>query len=237
MGVANGQRIAQELDRIRKVYVTKDGSPVYARAYCPLGQVELGYHLEQLRALGTLLREAGHDTLTNLRVLDVGCGAGRLLGDLIGLGADPGDLVGVDLSPERIATARKLHPGVVFQCVAGDGLPFEDRSFDLVTQSVVFSSIHEHLLRERLAAEMQRCLRVGGYVFWWDLPHLVDTDIMARLDPLSLFPGLPARVVKASWCPLPSAGIPRRLWRIPLGWALDCFSGRRTHKAALLGPM
>jgi ubiquinone/menaquinone biosynthesis C-methylase UbiE len=218
------------------VYRQKDSSPGYARQYSPMDQIEFGYHLEQLRALGELLREAGCNSLAGIRVLDVGCGSGRLLGDLIGLGAEPADLVGVDLSSERIAAASRRHPGIRFLRVDGGALPFDARSFDLVLQSVVFSSIHSAALRCRLADEITRVLDVGGHVFWWDLPYLVDCVTREPLVAHDLFPGLQARIRHASWLPQPSSGLRRRLWRCTLGRVIDCFGGRLTHVAALFGP-
>jgi SAM-dependent methyltransferase len=154
-----------ELERLRDVYRQKDGSAEYARQYSPLDRIEFGYHLEQLRALGELLRGAGVGSLAGMRVLDFGCGTGRLLGDLVGLGADPELLTGVDLSAERVAVAQRRHPGIRFLEVAGDALPFADGSFDLVTEIVVFSSIHSATLRQSAADELLRALRVGGHVF------------------------------------------------------------------------
>ena len=48
--------------------------------------------------------------LTGLRVLDLGCGAGRdvfVLSQLVGEG---GQVVGVDMTPEQLAVARDYHP-------------------------------------------------------------------------------------------------------------------------------
>jgi 2-polyprenyl-3-methyl-5-hydroxy-6-metoxy-1,4-benzoquinol methylase len=45
------------------------------------------------------------------RILDAGCGTGRVGGHLAAAGHD---VVGVDLDPELIAEARALHPGVTW---------------------------------------------------------------------------------------------------------------------------
>ena len=54
------------------------------------------------------------------RCLDVGCGHGTLVPELTGLGVKPGQIVGVDLSPEMVRNARERYRGVNF--VAGDFL-------------------------------------------------------------------------------------------------------------------
>jgi SAM-dependent methyltransferase len=43
------------------------------------------------------------------RVLDVGCGAGRLLGYLVSVSAEP---IGIDISPAMVETCRRRFPGV-----------------------------------------------------------------------------------------------------------------------------
>jgi ubiquinone/menaquinone biosynthesis C-methylase UbiE len=64
-----------------------------------------------------------------LRVLEVGCGDGRLLrhyADHAGLA------VGVDPDPDEAAQARSDLPRVPFALARAETLPFPDSSFDLV---------------------------------------------------------------------------------------------------------
>ena len=62
----------------------------------------------------------------------------------------------------RIAQARERDPRL--ELVAGDAarLPWEDGSFDLVTQFTCLSSVLDAELRRAIAAEMWRVLRAGG---------------------------------------------------------------------------
>lgn len=71
------------------------------------------------------------------RVLDAGCGAGRLLPVLAGLGCRP---QGVDLSPGMIRCARRDHPGFETHVASLTALPFADASFDGVMSW--YSTIH-----------------------------------------------------------------------------------------------
>ena len=63
------------------------------------------------------------------RVLEVGCGDGRLLRHYAHLA---GAAVGLDPDPAEVSTARNELPGVHFTLGEAQRLPFPDRSFDLV---------------------------------------------------------------------------------------------------------
>lgn len=82
-------------------------------------------------------RWGGPALVRGKRVLDLGCGDGRLA-----LGAAPyaSDVVGLDPDAEGIAIARSRarEAGLAnarFQVGAGQSLPFPDRSFDVVILS------------------------------------------------------------------------------------------------------
>src|SRR3954449_667771 len=77
------------------------------------------------RAVLALLREAGVLPLTGRRVLDVGCGDGAVLRDMLRYGASAEAASGIDLLPERVERARELTP--VARIEVGDAreLPFE----------------------------------------------------------------------------------------------------------------
>lgn len=175
--------------------------------------------------------------LAGKRVLDVGCGSGRWLRWLLELGARPADLVGVDVSDAGFAEAHAIHPGQQLRVTDGEHLPFEDGSFDLVTQWVCFMTMPDDAARHRVAAEMVRVLAPGGYVFWVDTVesnrHLSDGKAM---DPQLFFPTLSAerRPVRAGLPP--SAGIALAPLRRVVGPLVDLLAARVTHLAARLGP-
>ncbi len=101
-----------------------------------------------------LMRMVGD--INGKKVLDVGCGTGRLERKLIDAGAE---IIGIDVSSEMIKAAKKKFPKVEF--VKGDieNLPFEDEAFDLVVCSFVV--VHLKNL-DKAFEEIYRVLKPGG---------------------------------------------------------------------------
>lgn len=123
-------------------------------------------------------------------VLEVGCGAGAVMGEVAGLGAGSDRLVGVDLLADRLGRAA-LDGRAVAQA-DGRRLPFPDASFDLVVTFTVFSSILDPSVRSAVAADIARVLRPGGAVLWYDLRFPgTNRDLrpMGRRELGRLFPG------------------------------------------------
>jgi SAM-dependent methyltransferase len=94
------------------------------------------------------------------RVLDAGCGSGRMSRYL----ADRGCRVeGVDLSPGMIAMARRDQPDVRFSVASVTALPYPDDQF--VGVMLWFSIIHTPPASQaRIFAEAARVLRPGGHL-------------------------------------------------------------------------
>jgi ubiquinone/menaquinone biosynthesis C-methylase UbiE len=94
-----------------------------------------------------------------MRVLDVGCGAGK---PPVRARVAPGDvLIGVDVNAKVLCSARVLFPRRVFLCCQAESLPFADSSFDRVVSSVAlpYTNIPRSL------AEIRRVLTSEGTVF------------------------------------------------------------------------
>ncbi len=94
------------------------------------------------------------------RVLDAGCGAGRMLPYLAARGCRP---EGVDLSPEMVRRARADHPG--HPCTVGSltDLAHRDALFDGVFSW--YSTIHNpDADLDGMLGEMVRVLRPGGFL-------------------------------------------------------------------------
>lgn len=97
-------------------------------------------------------------SIENLIALDIGCGVGNF--ETL-LSKRFHRLVGVDVSSESIAIARRRNPGIEFNVFGGKEVPFSDCSFDLVFTVCVM----HHVPVEGWDAfldEAFRVLRPGG---------------------------------------------------------------------------
>jgi ubiquinone/menaquinone biosynthesis C-methylase UbiE len=117
--------------------------------------------------------------LSDMKILDVGCGYGNWLRYFVELGANPAKCMGVDLSHQRIDVARYKNPAIPYLQQNIDKLPFPDEHFDLVMQSFVFSSILDAQIRVSCASEMGRVLKKGGLLLWADLVKTETGNLVA----------------------------------------------------------
>jgi SAM-dependent methyltransferase len=113
--------------------------------------------------IGRILRRRKFDVTAHRTILDVGSGAGQILGHLLRQTHPDTRLVAFDLSPRMVRRARQRLKSERPLYVAGDlmHLPFSDNSFDCATCGWVI----EHLpdLKAGLN-EIGRVLRPGGSV-------------------------------------------------------------------------
>lgn len=152
-----------------------------------------------------VLRSTGFVPLTSRRLLDVGCGNGDGLAQFLEWGARPENLFGVDLLPDRIRQARAHHPEITFQEANGETLPFADAAFDLILSFTVFTSILDDGMAGHVSREMDRVLRPGGAVVWYDFrmnnPFNRCVRPMARENVTRLFPSYDARLQSITLLP------------------------------------
>jgi len=101
---------------------------------------------------------------TGKRVLDLGCGYGALIADMVARGA--GSCTGLDLSAERVETARRIaqekgHAGRA-SFHAGDIREFPEGAFDIIVSKDTFEHIED--LKGVMDALAQR-LKSGGRLY------------------------------------------------------------------------
>lgn len=163
--------IKSEIERLAQQYEKRD-STMYTGdwrkdAYHPRNPMGRLFHEHHFNVAVDAINAADIN-IDEAHVLDFGCGSGGWLRMLLEFGADPSRLTGMDLSEKRLASAKRLNPAINFVKNDGGGIPFPDHSFDLVMQVVVFSSILDSGLAEKLAREMARVTRPGGHILWVD---------------------------------------------------------------------
>jgi len=186
-----------EQDRIRTTYRRYDTTPAEQAKRDPgnPGNAAIKRHREA--AIEATLAAAGLD-LGRAAILDAGCGSGDTIAQLMGLGADPGRIVGVDLLEDRIDSARQNLPAVRFERADLRHLEFPDGSFDLVISSLLFGSILDLAVARPVAAELGRVLRPFGSVLWYEAryrnPSNPSVRPWSRRQISELFPGFHAQL-------------------------------------------
>lgn len=96
----------------------------------------------------------------NLKILDVGCGNGRLLFKLAALLKDC-ELHGIDIKPHQIHKnqSKNNYGNLLFQCAPSENLPFESEYFDILTCTSALQKFPQKL---RSLDEMYRVLKSNG---------------------------------------------------------------------------
>ena len=112
-------------------------------------------------------RAIDHDPRT-AAVLDVGCGGGGDLYQLLRLGYLPENITGIDILPDRLQEAGRLYPQVRFLSCDASHMEFADNSFDLVFESTMFATLPDAALSAAIAQEMLRVCKDDGYLLLVD---------------------------------------------------------------------
>ncbi|WP_018351032.1 class I SAM-dependent methyltransferase [Longispora albida] len=107
------------------------------------------------------------------RILDYGCGYGRVMAGLAGQGYT--SVHGVDISPALIARGRTLHPGLDFAVLEHPpAVPAPPASFDAVLLLAVLTCVPDPGAQQALVAEVSRLLVPGGLLYVSDLLIAAD---------------------------------------------------------------
>ena len=172
--------IENEIERIREEYRLREADSREATVRSNLNEAHYFITVQRERKVVQALKEVfGRAAIPELRFLDVGCGTGAWVQRLVALGARPENLYGIDLMEERIAIAREnSSPRIHFTTGSADRLPYPDEFFDVVFQFMMFTSILDAGLKQRIGQEMVRVLKPGGRIFWYDYPPYLPGRIL-----------------------------------------------------------
>lgn len=114
------------------------------------------------------------------RILDYGCGYGRVAAELAERGFF--GVVGVDASPELVARGTREQPGLDLRAIDGLPLPFDDSHFDAVLLVAVLTCIPMSGGQDSLMAELERVLKPGGLIYIADFLLNDDPRNLARYE-------------------------------------------------------
>lgn len=187
-----------------------------------------GLELAMIRMLGRKGFLPARDT----RILEIGCGSGTNLQTFLRLGFQPANLAGIELQEARLAAARDTLPRSV-QLWCGDAATLEipPSSFDIVFQSLVFSSILDDSLQALIAQRMVASVKPGGGILWYDFmydnPQNPDVRGVKLSRIRALFPDQYIHMRRVTLAP-PIARLVASVWP-PLYDLCDVVPLLRTH--------
>jgi SAM-dependent methyltransferase len=140
-----------------------------------MGRVPAPIHREKPRAtpdgIGSFRSEDGKtsyrllaDTLEfkhglRAQVLDLACGDGRLVEEIVTVVGPGTGVFGLDMSEDEVARARERYPAATFCVGRAQSLPFGDNSFDAVLSHFAFMLMVPVI---PVVSEIERVLRPGG---------------------------------------------------------------------------
>lgn len=99
------------------------------------------------------------------RIVDIGCGTGRLLRDAA-VRWPQAELIGVHPAPRMVETVRRLLPAAKFFVAPAEEVPLPDATADLVLSSISF---HHWTDQRKGLTEAGRVLRPGGWLCLADI--------------------------------------------------------------------
>ena len=219
-----------ELDRIRDEYQRRERElPV--DFYALTRPVNLFFQQSRERALQSVLNTSQMVPLTDRKILDVGCGQGNWLAMFEAFGAKRSSLSGIELDAARAKLAADRFPGADIRAGNAGELPWPDQSFDIVLQSMVFTSVLDDAVRRKIAVEMQRVVRPKGYIVWYDFfynnPNNAHVRAVKKAELAALFPEWKLTLRRITLAP----PLARRIvsWSWPLAAMLERFRLFNTH--------
>lgn len=137
--------------------------------YHPLKPDVAAAHDEKRRATRRWIRVCGIAPVETKRVLEIGCGMGSDLLEFIQLGFEPLLLTSNELLEARAQKARIRLPEVI-PLLVGDASTLElpNEAFDIVYQSMVFTSLLDETFQQTLADKLWNLTAPGGGILWYD---------------------------------------------------------------------
>jgi ubiquinone/menaquinone biosynthesis C-methylase UbiE len=205
--------VSYEERRIRAVFAQRQNDARYA--WTTPAHVFMMQTVER-RLLATLSHE-GITSLAGKRILEIGCGTGNWLREFVKWGAEPQNVMGIDLLAEAVGQARgRCAQGVRLFCGSAVAVPLRGASCDLVAQFTVFTSILEPDFKRQVASEMLRVIKPNGLILWYDFsfnnPKNSDVRGVGKKEIQWLFPGCSVKLRRVTLAPPITRRLAFRSW-------------------------
>lgn len=103
-----------------------------------------------------------NQSMSGLKAIDYGCGAGRSTRYLKSIGIQ--EVHGFDISAEMIHQAKGFDPNGNYQLISSARLPVDEASYDMAFMSFVTVAIDQKSEITRVFTELSRILKKGGTI-------------------------------------------------------------------------
>jgi ubiquinone/menaquinone biosynthesis C-methylase UbiE len=206
-----------DITRLRNEYEDRKRRFAKRDVYSPFNRANLFFVQQRQREVLAALKKNSITDISNLLILEMGCGGGGVLTEYLGFGASPENLYGADLLFDRLLHAHHTLPGSGFANADGQSLPYSSKTYDLVLQYMAISSILDPEIRRNICTDMLRVLKPNGmilsYDFWLN-PTNHQTRGIRPAEIKCLFPNCTYEFHKITLAP----PLARRI--IPVSWML-----------------
>ncbi|HVH09721.1 MAG TPA: class I SAM-dependent methyltransferase [Gemmatimonadales bacterium] len=224
--------ITAEAERYRAAHARRTGDPRGRNqpSWAAWGYV-FSFQDRERHALA-LLKQYGFLPLAEKSILDVGCGSGAWIRQFVRWGAQPKGITGLDLQAESLSRAQQSVPaGVRLHMGNAAELPFTAAAFDLVLQSLMFTSVLDADVRRTIAAEMLRVVKPNGLILWYDFhvnnPRNPDVRRVTKREIRELFPDCRLDLRRVTLAPPLMRRLAPRSWLVT--YLLGCIPPLCTH--------
>lgn len=169
-----------EVRRVADTFLGYERDPRKQRAWDIANPANV---LMRREVIDALLEETAGEMEGGAPLLDVGCGHGLYLEELVRRGVPAERLHGVDVVDELLESAAERIPGAHLARADARNLPHGDDTFGVVVLFTVLSAIGDEIARD-IVADAKRVLKPGGalavYDMRWPSPRNPNVHHMTR---------------------------------------------------------
>ena len=131
-------------------------------------------------------------SLSDCKILEIGAGEGKNINFFKQIGIPSKNIMANELISNRIKRLKDAHPDI--HLLEGNALNIQKVGpFDIIMQSLVFTSILDQSFRNKLANKIFELLKPNGIILWYDFvynnPKNPDVLGVSKNEIRYLFPG------------------------------------------------